>query len=48
MVIATIGVVIGTCAGRRILKRISEQTYKTTISLVVLALGIWMLVHPAN
>jgi uncharacterized membrane protein YfcA len=48
VLITTIGVVIGTFAGKPILQRISEPAYKVTISLVILALGIWMLMHPGR
>jgi len=46
MLLATIGVVVGTLAGKPILKRIPEQTYRNILSLIILALGIWMLIHP--
>jgi uncharacterized protein len=45
MLLATIGVVIGTLAGKPLLKRIPEQSYRTTVSTIILALGIWMLLH---
>jgi len=48
MLPATIGVVIGTLAGKPLLRRIPEQWYRTTVSAVILALGIWMLVHPGD
>ena len=45
MLLATIGVVIGTLAGKPLLKRIPERPYRTIISVIIFALGIWMLVH---
>jgi uncharacterized protein len=46
MLLATIGVVIGTLAGKPLLKRIPERSYRTLVSAIILGLGIWMLVHP--
>jgi uncharacterized membrane protein YfcA len=46
MLLATIGVVIGTVAGKPVLKRIPESSYRTLVSAIILALGIWMLVYP--
>jgi hypothetical protein len=48
MLLATIGVVLGTLAGKPLLKRIPEQSYSTIVSLIILTLGIWMLVHPSQ
>jgi uncharacterized membrane protein YfcA len=46
MSIATTGVVIGTIAGQPLLRRIPPATFRTIVSAIILALGIWMLVHP--
>ncbi len=46
MVLAAIGVVIGTLAGKPLLQRIPEKAYRFIVSIIILALGIWMLVHP--
>jgi uncharacterized membrane protein YfcA len=48
ILLSTLGVVIGTLAGKPVLKRIPERSYRTLVSLIILALGIWMLVHPGN
>jgi uncharacterized membrane protein YfcA len=48
MLLATIGVVIGTLAGKPLLKRIPESSYRTIVSVIILVLGIWMLVHPSR
>jgi hypothetical protein len=48
VLIATIGVVVGTFIGKPMLQRIPEKTYRLLVSLLVLALGISMLVHPAG
>jgi uncharacterized protein len=47
MLLATIGVVIGTLAGKPLLQRIPQQSYRTIVSTIILALGIWMLLHPS-
>lgn len=41
--IATIGVTIGTLAGKPLLLRIPAKAYRATVSAIILALGIWML-----
>jgi uncharacterized protein len=46
MSVAVAGVVAGTLAGKPLLQRIPAKTYRTVVSAIVLALGIWMLVHP--
>lgn len=48
MLLATIGVVVGTLAGKPLLRRIPERSYRTIVSVIILALGIWMLVHPGG
>jgi len=48
MLLATLGVVLGTLAGKPLLKQIPEQSYRTIVSLIILALGIWMLLHPGE
>ena len=40
---ATIGVLVGTLAGERVLRRISESTFRILVSSIILALGIAML-----
>lgn len=46
IVLATVGVVVGTLAGKPLLQRIPEAAYRTIVSLIILALGVWMLLHP--
>jgi uncharacterized membrane protein YfcA len=46
MLIAIIGVIAGTVIGQPVLKRIPPPTFRTIVSGVILALGIWMLVNP--
>jgi uncharacterized membrane protein YfcA len=46
MTVATVGVIAGTLMGKRILGWIPERTFRLLIAMVVLALGIWMFVHP--
>ena len=43
---AVIGVVAGTLLGKRILGWIPERMFRLLIALIVLALGVWMFVHP--
>ena len=43
VVALTIGVVVGTLAGERVLRRIPENVFRRTVSLLLLALGLWML-----
>lgn len=44
--IASVGVLIGTLAGKPLLKRLPEQLYKRLVSASILLLGIWMVFHP--
>jgi uncharacterized protein len=44
--IATIGVVIGTLGGKWMLSRIPQNVFRMIVACIVLALGIWMLIHP--
>jgi uncharacterized membrane protein YfcA len=45
LVAATVGALIGTVCGARILKRIPEPIYRRLISMMVLALGVYMLLR---
>jgi len=45
--IASVGVVIGTLSGKWMLQRIPPNVFRATVSAIILALGIWMLLHPA-
>ena len=44
--IATAGVVIGTLSGKWMLQRIPQRVFRTIVATIILALGVWMLVHP--
>lgn len=46
--VATVGVVIGTLSGKWMLQRIPENVFRLIVSCIILALGIWMLVHPGS
>jgi uncharacterized membrane protein YfcA len=46
MLVATFGVILGTLIGQPMLHRIPPNTFRTIVSAVILALGIWMLLHP--
>jgi len=46
IIIATIGVVIGTLGGKWTLSRIPQNVFRTMVACIVLALGLWMLAHP--
>jgi uncharacterized membrane protein YfcA len=47
VVIALVGVIVGTLAGTRLLRRIPEGIFKRAVGLLVLAIGIYMLVRPS-
>ena len=42
---ATLGVLLGTVAGRRVLARVSDATFHRVVALLLLVLGVWMIVH---
>jgi len=44
--IATIGVVVGTLSGKWMLRRIPQNAFRMIVACIILALGVWMLVHP--
>jgi len=46
MLAAAIGVIVGTLVGKKVLGRIPERTFRLLIAGIVLALGIWMFLHP--
>lgn len=46
MLAATAGVIVGTLIGKRILGWIPERSFRILVATVVLALGIWMFIHP--
>jgi uncharacterized membrane protein YfcA len=43
--IASIGVVVGTLVGRRVLNWIPESAFRHLVSVLLFALGVWMIVH---
>lgn len=43
VVMATVGVVIGTFAGTHVLMRLPPRTFRRVIGVVLLALGVWLL-----
>ena len=45
LLFAIIGVVVGTLAGERILKRIPEPLFRRVVSIIILALGVGLLLH---
>ena len=44
--IATIGVLVGTIAGERVLLRLSKEQFTKFVSVLIAALGIWLLFQP--
>jgi hypothetical protein len=46
--IATIGVVVGTLSGKWMLQRIPQNVFRLIVSSIILALGIWVLLHPGS
>ncbi len=47
VIIALVGVVVGTLLGTRLLRRIPESIFKHLVGLLVLAIGIYMLIRAA-
>jgi uncharacterized membrane protein YfcA len=43
--IATAGVVAGTLAGARFLRRVPEPVFRRVVALLLLSLGAWMILH---
>jgi uncharacterized membrane protein YfcA len=43
--LATIGVVIGTLAGRRILADVPEPLFRRVVAVLLVTLGLWMVLH---
>jgi len=46
VVIGLAGVAVGTLVGARLLRRIPEKVFRPIVGLLILAIGIYMLVHP--
>jgi uncharacterized membrane protein YfcA len=45
VVAATVGVLLGTLAGVRVLKRIPERVFRPAVFILITALGAYMLLH---
>jgi uncharacterized protein len=45
IVAATVGVLLGTFAGVRVLRRIPERVFRPSVSILIIALGVYMLLH---
>jgi uncharacterized protein len=48
LLFAISGVVVGTLAGEGILKRIPEPLFRRVVSIIILALGVGLLLHPGT
>jgi uncharacterized membrane protein YfcA len=48
LLLAIVGVVLGTLAGERLLSKISEPLFRRIVSVIILALGVALLLHPAG
>lgn len=48
LLLAIIGVVVGTLAGERILRRIPEPLFRRVLSMIILALGVGLLLYPGK
>ena len=48
VLLAIIGVVLGTLLGTRVLRRVPENVFLRLVSIIILALGVSMLVHPSR
>jgi uncharacterized membrane protein YfcA len=48
LLLAIIGVVAGTIAGERVLRRIPEPPFRRVVSFIILGLGISLLLRPGN
>lgn len=46
LLVAVIGIVIGTLVGQPVLRRIPASTFRAIVSTIILLLGVWMLIHP--
>jgi uncharacterized membrane protein YfcA len=45
ILIATVGVIFGTITGRSILKIIPERSFRKIVAVIILAIGIFVLIH---
>ena len=46
LLLGTIGVLVGTIAGQRLLRKIPENIFRRIVAVIILALGIALLIHP--
>ena len=46
LLLGTIGVVLGTIVGKRVLTRIPEKVFRRIVSIIILALGISLVIRP--
>jgi uncharacterized membrane protein YfcA len=46
LILGTVGVVVGTVVGQRLLIKIPEKVFRRIVSFIILALGIALVVHP--
>jgi uncharacterized membrane protein YfcA len=46
--VATVGTLIGTMTGARVLSRIPEHAFRKTVSIIILILGVTLLVAAAR
>lgn len=46
LVVGTVGVVLGTIIGKRVLTRIPENVFRLVVSIIIFALGVALLVNP--
>jgi uncharacterized membrane protein YfcA len=45
LAIATVGVVVGTAGGTRLLGGVPERIFRRVVALLLLALGVWMILR---
>ncbi len=48
VLLAIVGVIVGTLAGARVLKKIPEPVFLRVVSVIILALGVSMFLHPGK
>jgi uncharacterized protein len=48
ILVTTLAVAIGTLSGKWLLSRIPQNTFRKIVAGIILALGVWILVHPGT
>ena len=48
LLLAIVGVILGTLAGERILRKIPEPLFRRIVAAIILALGVGLLLHPGS